>query len=59
MINIIRAAFDLGVTFFDEAEAYVAARSGMRILGEASVEHFLDRCGYHVQVRLEHRPQDG
>ena len=41
MINIIRAAFDRGVTFFDTAEAY-GPHECERILGEA-IQPFRDR----------------
>ena len=41
MINIIRAAFDRGVTFFDAAEAY-GPHEVERILGEG-IEPFRDK----------------
>jgi aldo/keto reductase family protein len=52
MINIIRAAYDQGVTFFDTAEAYGPFECE-RILG---VEHHtLPRQGRdHIKVRMEH-----
>ena len=56
MINIIRAAFDRGVTFFDAAEAY-GPHEVERILGEG-IAPFRDKVVDHVQVRLEHRPGD-
>ena len=52
-IDIIRAAFDRGVTFFDAAEAY-GPHEVERILGEGC--RAVPRQGrHHVQVRLEHR----
>ena len=56
MINIIRAAFDRGVTFFDTAEAYGPFECE-RILGEG--DRAVPRQGRdHLQVRLEHRSRD-
>ena len=57
MINIIRTAFDRGVTFFDTAEAY-GPHEVERILGRG--HRAVPRQGRdHLQVRLEHRPGDG
>ena len=55
MINIIRTAYDRGVTFFDTAEAYGPLECE-RILGE---HRALPQQGRnYFQVRLEHRPRD-
>ena len=53
MINIIRTAFDRGVTFFDAAEAY-GPHEVERILGEG-IEPFRDKVVITIEVRLEHR----
>ena len=61
MINIIRAAFDRGVTFFDAAEAY-GPHEVERILGEG-VEPFRDQVvitskfGWNIDLETgERRP---
>ena len=56
MINIIRTAFDRGVTFFDAAEAYGPheVRADPRRRRRAVPRQGRD----HVQVRLEHRSGD-
>ena len=52
MINIIRTAFDRGITFFDTAEAY-GPHECERILGEAI--DAVPRPGRdNLEVRLEH-----
>ena len=53
MINIIRTAFDRGVTFFDTAEAY-GPHECERILGEA-IDAVPRPSRDHLEVRLEHR----
>ena len=61
MINIIRTAFDRGVTFFDSAEAY-GPHECERILGEA-IEPFRDQVvitskfGWNIDLETgERRP---
>ena len=56
MINIIRTAFDRGVTFYDVAEAY-GPHEVERILGEA-VAPFRDKVVSASKFRLEHRSRD-
>ena len=56
MIELIRTAFDRGVTFFDAAEAY-GPHEVERILGEA-IAPFRDQVVDRDEVRLEHRPRD-
>ena len=51
MLNIIRAAFDQGVTFFDAAEAY-GPHEVERILGEG-VAPFREQGGHHLEVRFD------
>ena len=55
MHNIIHAAFDRGVTFFDAAEAY-GPHEVERILGEG-VAGFRDKVVID-EIRLEHRSRD-
>ena len=57
MINILRAAYDRGITFFDTAEAY-GPFENERILGEA-IRAVSEQGQDHVEVRLEHRSADG
>ena len=54
MINIIRTAYDRGVTFFDTAEAY-GPHECERILGEA-IASLPRQGGHHLEVRLGCRP---
>ncbi len=56
MINIIRAAYDHGVTFFDTAEAYGPLECE-RILGESIAAIPQQSCD-HLEAWLEYRPRD-
>jgi aryl-alcohol dehydrogenase-like predicted oxidoreductase len=57
MINIIRAAFDRGVTFFDTAEAYGPFECE-RILGEA-IAPFRDRVAITSKFGWDINPETG